>query len=338
MRVKMMIRSVGRLTAVLAAVGALVYASQTRAALIAQFTFDDGDYSRTGDGMDPGAGGTPYSMTLLDVSGNNNHATNDSTQLSQKPIPPAGPQVYGAAIDPGEPGKFGESHKFWRDPSAFNRIAANTAYTIAPGVVPTGSAARTFSLWFRQRAHITQDKLFGYGTGSAGQAFDISLEGGGLRTRHFAGNITWGSGYEFYEEDPDGTSNVGADAGWHHVAVRVTPDTGTYADVDVFLDGAQLAISAQAGAGTGQTLNTVEGNNPATGYPTHGFGIGSSSEYANLSSQNNIDGWLDEFRIYDTALSNHEIRLLAGIPEPASVLLMVIGLVGSLMFVKRRRS
>lgn len=338
---KMKSRSSWRGGAVLAALVALVCASQSRAALVARYTFDDDDYTRTGDGMDPGAGGTAYSMTLFDVSGNGNDATNTSTQLSQKPIPPAGPQVYGAAIDPSEPGKVGQSHKFWRDPSDFNLDSANTTYTIAPGVVPSGADARTIATWFRQRADITaggsQDKLWGYGTNSAGNAMDLSLEGGGLRIRHFGGNITYGTGYEFYEEDPDGTPNVGTDAGWHHVAVRVNPGATTFADVDVFLDGVQLIVSATGGGGTGVALNTIEGTS-ATGFPTYGFGIGSSSERAGGSSQNGLDGWLDDFRVYVGAVSDDHILRLAGVPEPASAVLMMLGLAGGLLIVSRRRS
>lgn len=333
--------SVWWMAMVVSVVGTLIGVSRAQASMVAYYSFDDGDYTRTGDGMDPGAGGTPYNMTLYDLSGNGNDAINTSTQLSQLPMPPASAQVYGAAIGPGEPGKFGQSHKFWRDPSDFDLGSSNTTYTIAPGVVPSGNAERTIATWFRQRADITaggsQDKLWGYGTNSSGQAMDLSLEGGGLRIRHFGGNITYGSGYQFYEENPDGTPNVGTDAGWHQVTVRVNAGATTFADVDVFLDGVQLAVSATGGGGTGVSLNTVEGTS-ATGYPTYGFGIGSSSERAGLSSQNGLDGWLDDFRVYDVALTDSQIRRLFVIPEPASALLMIVGLAGSLVIVSRRRS
>ncbi len=340
----MRIGPVWRVAIAFAALMTLMAAPPARAALIAHYTFDDGNYTRTGDGMDPGAGGTPYNMTLTDVA-NGNTATNTSTQLSQLPIPPASGQVYGAAIQPSQPGApgLGQSHKFWRDPSVFSLASANSTYYIPPGVVPSGAAARTITTWFRQRADITaggsQDQLWGYGTNVAGEALNLSLEGGGLRIRHFGGNITYGSGYQFYEENPDGTPNVGADAGWHNVALRVNSGATTFADVDVFLDGMLLAVSATGGAGTGQALNTVEQDTSGAGtpgFPTHGFGIGASSELAGLSAQNGLDGWLDDFRVYDTALSDAEIGLIARIPEPASALLMILGFTGSLLAVRRR--
>lgn len=317
----------------------LLVASTTQAGLVARYTFDDVDTTRLGDGLDPAGGGTPYSGTLADVSGNGNDAFNNSTQLSQLPVPPASGQVYGMAIGIGEPGVSGEAHKFWRDPSDFNLDSANTTWTIPPGVVPSGSAARTITTWFRQRADITagssQDKLWGYGTNTAGQAMDLSLEGGGLRIRHFGGNITWGSGYQFYEENPDGTPNLGADAGWHFVAVRVNSGATTFADVDVFLDGVQLAISGTGGGGTGVTLNTVE-QSAATGFPGYGFGIGSSSERGGGSSQNGFDGWLDDFRVYDMALSDAAIRSM--VPEPSSVALAAIALLGAACGCRRIKS
>lgn len=299
---------------------AICVMGSAQAGLVARYTFDDVDTTVTGDGLggtngsgtpagDPN--GTPFNGTMADSSGNGNTATNTSAQLSQRPVPET--NHYGMAIRTGEPGKFGESHKFWRDPSDFNLESANTTWTIAPGVVPSGSNERTIAVWFNQEVDVSgsQDKLWGYGTNVGGQALDLSLEGGGLRIRHFGGNITYGSGFDF-----DGT-----DSGWHHAAVRVNAGATTFADVDVFLDGQLLAVSATGGGGTGVAINTVEGV-AASGFPTYGFGIGTSSERQGGSSQNGLQGWLDEFRAYDMALTNAQIRGL--VPEPSSAVLLVL--------------
>ena len=45
-------------------------------------------------------------------------------------------------------------------------------------------------------------------------------------------------------------------------------------------------------------------------------------------------GQIDDFRIYDRALTQGEVEAVMNVPEPASVLLMVLGLVAMR---KRRR-
>ncbi|MBT8038441.1 MAG: hypothetical protein KJO21_12950 [Verrucomicrobiae bacterium] len=111
----------------------------------------------------------------------------------------------GSGATTGQAGKFDQAYNF--------AGGANNLTTIPAGVVPSGSAERTISIWFNQTADQAglQDKLFGYGAGTSGNAIDISLEDGSLRLRHFGGNITYGQNFDF-----DGT-----DAGWHHLAVRV---------------------------------------------------------------------------------------------------------------------
>ncbi len=330
---KMKTGSVWRVALALVALGALTAGSSARGALVAHYTFDDVDTTKSGDG----SMNNPFNFSISDIA-NGNTATNVATEQQSAVVPlPGGTGVYGTQMITGQPGVFGQSQKFWRDPSDFNLASANGTYTIAPGVVPSGAAQRTISVWFNQEIDITsggsQDKLWGYGTNVAGQALDLSLEGGGLRTRHFGGNITYGSGFDFQSGHADG--------GWHLATLRVNAGATTYADVDVFLDGVQLAVSATGGTGITQSINTVEQNNPATGFPGHGFGIGTSSERAGGSSQNGIAGLLDDMRIYDTALSDSDIKALwvaGGIPEPASAVLMILGFTGSLLAVRRRHS
>ncbi len=289
--------------ATLAVAAALVCVTPGSATLVARYTFDNVDTTITGDGtMD-----NPFNIELADASGNGHTAINIATQLWQS--------VYGAAIQTGQPGRFGQAHKFFRDPSVFQTAGgggtakeqANTTYYVdaasgtdagSNGDIPDGAAPRTFSLWFNQEVDVTaggsQDKLFGYGDQFAGEAFDIGLNGGGIELRHFGGSIVYGSGLDF-----DGTN-----AGWHHLAVRVNNNAATFADVNVFLDGSQLSV---ASGSVSETLNTTEN--------IDGFGIGSTSISAFSAAQNGFQGWLDEFRIYDNSLSDSEIIELAS-PGP----------------------
>jgi arylsulfatase A-like enzyme len=196
----------------------------------------------------------------------------------------------GPGVTPGVSGRFGEAYRF--------AGGADNLMTIAAGLVPDGSAERTLSIWFNQSADLagSESKILGYGAPNAGQAFDLSLESGGIRVRHFGGNITYGSGHDF----------DGADAGWHHLAVRVNPGAATFADVEVFLDGNPLAVAASSRAGTGQTLNTADST----------FGIGTSS----VTVPQGFSGSLDEFRIYDRALIDSEIAFLAMVDTDPPIL------------------
>ena len=48
-------------------------------------------------------------------------------------------------------------------------------------------------------------------------------------------------------------------------------------------------------------------------------------------------GLIDDFRFYDLALSEGEVAILAGIPEPQAYLLAAIGLAGFVWFCRRQR-
>ncbi|MEM6506059.1 MAG: LamG-like jellyroll fold domain-containing protein [Planctomycetota bacterium] len=271
---------------------ALSVAQAASAALVGQYTFDDADI----------------------VSGK----TQDNKVGAIDAVPTG--TNGGSSITTGAAGKIGQAYSFERDalPGGGGTVALSefeNLMTIAAGVAPSGSSERTISIWFNQSAATTgQDKLWGYGTNVSGQAIDLSLEGNGIRIRHFGGNITYGTGFDF-----DGT-----DAGWHHVAVRVNSGASTFADVDVFLDGVELTVSATGGGGTGVTINTANS----------AFGIASTSIDTGFAVQNGFNGSLDELRIYDNALTDQEIAALA-VPEPASLSLVALG--GLMMTVRRRR-
>lgn len=279
-------------TAALAGAAALSFTASSSAGLIHRYSFDDADIT-TG-------------KTSADLVG-----SADAT--------PTG-SGGGTNISTGTAGKIGQAYSFVRDSAPSGGGTVNYAdfenlITLASGAVPSGASERTIALFFNQDTdNAGQDKLFGYGTNVAGQALDISLEGGGIRLRHFGGNITYGSGLDF----------DGVDAGWHHLAVRVNASASTFADIDVFLDGNLLAVTGTGGGGTGVALNTAASP----------FGIATTSIDTGGAIPNGFDGSLDELRIYDNALTDQEIAALA-VPEPGSLALIVMG---GAMLVRRRRS
>jgi arylsulfatase A-like enzyme len=199
---------------------------------------------------------------------------------------------------------FGQAYQFTRDDTGDGSTPADFENLLrtASAIMPTGTNPVTISVWFRQTANSGQNKLFGYGSSNldndatTGEAMDLSLEGGGIRLRNYNGNITYGSGYDF----------LGADSGWHHLAVRVDSGATTFHDVTLFLDGAPLGVSLDNTA-LADTLNIA--SSP--------LGVGNVGYDATL--QNGFTGLLDEMRIYDTALSDAEIQALAVAPPAPPV-------------------
>lgn len=121
-----------------------------------------------------------------------------------------------------------------------------------------------------------------------------------------------GNGYYTNTKSATGTSGVSLND-WHHVAVSMS---GT--SVAFYIDG--------VAAGTG-TINTTMGD---AGGPVY---IGNRrDQISGGSGPMDFNGYLDDVRIYNTALSQSEIQSV--IPEPGSILLVVSG---ALFLASRRR-
>lgn len=223
--------------------------------------------------------GTVSATAVSDVSGNNRNGT-----------------LVASADAPatGEGGIFGESVRFASGDSPQGVV------NVPATAIPSGADPRTFSLWFNADEFVGQNTLLGYGANSAGRGFEVGLEAGGIRLRHYGGNITFGQGFDF----------LNADAGWHHLAVRVNAGATTFAGVQIFLDGVSLPVVATGGGGTTTALNTTASSTLTLAGSSVVGSIPASSEYA---------GRIDEFAVWDTALISPQIITLAQVPPAPEI-------------------
>lgn len=235
---------------------------------VVSYTFDSGDILADG-------------ITIVDGVGSNNATLSG----------------VGATFAINQEGLFNEAIAF--DGQSFTNVALATG---PAGVLPFGAESRTISIWVNQTsvAAAGANKFFGYGDEpeegvlpGTGEGLDASFELGGIRLRFFGGNIVYGSDNDF----------VGADAGWHHVAIRVNEGASTFADVDVFLDGVQQPVTQVFGNGLDAPINT---NNST-------FGLGNTT-IAEGGAQSGINALIDQFMVFDGPLSPSEITQLATPP------------------------
>lgn len=194
----------------------------------------------------------------------------------------------GIGVGTGIPGVFGDAIRLPNDDGlSYVRLSS----TLNPS--PNGSDARTFAFWFNQEQEGVENKMFGYGDAGSGRSFDVSLEGGGIRLRYSGGNVTWGSGFDF-----DGT-----DAGFHHLAIRVPENASDYLDIEVLLNGTPLTGIATGGNPGSTPINT------GGGVPSE-LNIGRSPAF---SPAGDFIGLIDDFRIYDEAITDNAVLELLGI-------------------------
>jgi len=142
------------------------------------------------------------------------------------------------------------------------------------GALPTGAAARTFSFWMRPNALQTKTAV-GYGTSATDQLWDILLVNNGIIGLHHYGNSVT-------DQFPNTTYTVGE---WQYVVF-------TY-------DGTSVRSYIN---GVYKDTYTVSLNTTDSGSLKIASGIYSNYHYFN--------GYLDDVRVYNRALSKDEITAL----------------------------
>lgn len=179
------------------------------------------------------------------------------------------------------------------------------------------AAKRTISLWFRRAStdvNTRHQMLFEEGGGSRG--INAYIYNGNLYLRGWNEN----EGSWFIESSETigvdtGVIAAPADTNWHHLVLVLDAPSGlTYPQADVlrgYLDGvlfAELDGSQLWAHGDPTGIGNVNGSTVVHTNPTGSF---------NNRSTGWFDGWIDEFRIYDTPWSEELIEGVAGVgPMP----------------------
>jgi hypothetical protein len=179
----------------------------------------------------------------------------------------------GGAAGPRVPGRLGNAVKF----------DGGTEYANLPTGVVNGLSDFTVSSWVNPSANTAWQRIFDFGTGTNTNMF-MTVNAGGAGLRFAITNS--GSGGE---QQLTGGGQLPLNT-WSHVAVTVSGNTGT-----LYLNGNPVATNPN------MTLHPSNLGN------TNQNWIG-RSQYADP----NLNGAVDDFQIYNRALSGSEIGGLAG--------------------------
>jgi len=164
------------------------------------------------------------------------------------------------------------------------KLSGNGEYINLPNGIVSGLHDFTISAWVNPSANSAWSRVFDFGTGTSNYMFlTLSAGGGPLR---FA-IATTGNGAEQQINGP-GTLPLNT---WSHVAVTLSGQTGT-----LYVNGQPVATNAA------MTLN------PAALGSTNQNWIGRSQ----FAADPNLAATVDDFQIYDHALSAADIAALAG--------------------------
>lgn len=175
----------------------------------------------------------------------------------------------------------------------FTRANQGFVDTLFEGI--GGDQARTISAWVRTENTATQG-IVGYGDTGAGQKWHFNINGdgdprvpGAPRTESSGGNLT-------------GDMSV-ADGEWHNVVSVFTSEFSDNADVLHYVDG---ILQGE----TGLTPNLID-TSIGGGLPTVSIG---ARQNAPPLYDAFFDGFIDDVRMYDRALSEAEVMSLGSSP------------------------
>lgn len=186
----------------------------------------------------------------------------------------------------------------------------------------TGTDPRTLAAWIKtEKTTVNQNGIIlSWGQNNAGKKWTFRVQDsngtkGTIRLEVNGGYIVG--------------NTVVTDGDWHHVAATwFDDDSPNVRDVLLYVDGvldADFGGTPAPSASLSKFVNTGSSANVAIG----GFSGG------NISGTR-FQGWIDDVRIYDEALSAGQIYTLA-VPEPSSLVLIAGGLIGLCGRLRRRR-
>jgi hypothetical protein len=161
-------------------------------------------------------------------------------------------------------------------------IAGGSQYVSVPANIMSGLQNFSIATWVNVTSNGTWARVFDFGSSTNSYMFLAPQSGSGAIRFAITTN---GNGSE---QQINGTSALSTGT-WHHVAVTLSGTTGT-----LYVDGAQV------GQNTSMTLN------PASLGATSADYIGKSQ----FSADPNLNGAVDDFRIYNRALSASEVQAL----------------------------
>ncbi len=200
-----------------------------------------------------------------------------------------------------------------------------------------GYLSSTVMFWFQAGANIQTGsrRFIGQQNGNPAtfgsdnrMSFEISTNNAGsvqafIRT---ADGTETNNRFKFRHEEPassgDRFPDDWADGSWHHLAFAWDIDAAGNTDSQIFIDGLEV--------GTVVTESSLEDNAttaPILPWESPGLFLGARNNriLQGGSADGHVDGWIDDFRVYDGRLSLDEVQAISGVPEPASVALLGLG-------------
>lgn len=154
--------------------------------------------------------------------------------------------------------------------------AGDSVNVTTPTGMPTGTAARTITIWFRT-TDTNDQTVFAYGEAGNGKNMTFVIKAAGF----FQVSVQGGR--------RNGTTTTLQDGKWHLVGITYDPTDGNdIEDADIYVDGVK-----EVGASLSEVLQTTQAN----------LYIGTSFDGAT----NPFDGELDDFRVYGRKLDDNEM-------------------------------